>query len=468
MRYDADDLAFEAFEKNVSEVFVPDLGKQAVVVGAGMAGLTAARALADFFDYVLILETDALPREAAVRPGTPQCRHIHALLPGGLQALGRLFPGFEDSLGQAGAVPLRFGYDYWVERPGYDPFPLRDFGIRAYSMTRPLLEHTVRRRLTECRNVEIRENCRIQQFVASPGQARASAVQYANPDGHVETLDADLVIDASGHGSFTLEFLKSQGWPLPEETTIGVDIAYATACFDIPAEAPPWMGALTHPQYPGSTRTALLLPVEGNRWLVTMAGRYDDKPPGECHEYMAFAQSLRTQTVYNAIRRAKRPVEIQRFGFKASRWRHFERLEDFPPGLLPIGDAICRFNPIYAQGMSVSVLEAEILHRLLAESRAGGDRLANLGNAFFAGAAQLIDTPWWAAAVPDFIHPRTEGQRPPDLEDTLKFGAAVLRLATEDPGVHKLMLEVQSLLKLRSAYRDPELLQRVKGAMVAA
>jgi len=87
------------------------IGKQAVVVGAGMAGLMAARSLADFFERVVVLENDALPKEATHRPGTPQSRHIHALLAGGLQALSRLFPGFVESLSQAGAVRLRMGYD---------------------------------------------------------------------------------------------------------------------------------------------------------------------------------------------------------------------------------------------------------------------------------------------------------------------------------------------------------------------
>src|SRR5215813_11322218 len=105
------------------------IGKQAVVVGAGMAGLTAARALADFFERVIVLENDALPKEATQRPGTPQSKHIHCLLAGGQQALSRLFSGFVDSLSQARAVRLRIGYDDCIERPEYDPFPQRDLGI---------------------------------------------------------------------------------------------------------------------------------------------------------------------------------------------------------------------------------------------------------------------------------------------------------------------------------------------------
>jgi len=442
------------------------IGKQAVVVGAGLAGLTAARSLADFFERVVVLENDALPNEASHRPGTPQSRHIHALLAGGLQALSRLFPGFVESLSQAGAVRLRMGYDDRIELPGYDPFPQRDLGISIYGMTRPLLEFTVRKRLGEYRNVEIRESCRAQKFIT--GDAAVTAVRCENSDGRTETLKADLVVDASGHGSLTEALLNSIGWPLPEETWIGVDLGYTTALFDIPDGAPPdWMGVRTLAHYPHNKRAAIL-PVEGKRWMLTLAGRYDEKPPGDLDGCLMFAQQLRTPTVYNAIRQAKPVSEIARFVFKGSRWRHFERLEKLPQGLLPFGDAICRFNPIYGQGMGVAALEADVLNRLLAAQSAGGDRLAGLAAAFFSEVERLIDTPWWTAAMPDFSDPRTEGQRPSDFEDTLKFSAALLKLAAQDSAIHKLFIEVQNLLKPRSTYRDPELVRRVQGVMAEA
>jgi 2-polyprenyl-6-methoxyphenol hydroxylase-like FAD-dependent oxidoreductase len=446
------------------------IGKQAVIVGAGIAGLTAARSLADFFERVIVLENDALPKEATHRPGTPQSSHVHGLLAGGLQALSRLFLGFEDSLSQAGAVRLRMGYDYRIERPGYDPFPQRDFGLCIYSMTRPLLEFAVRKRLGEYCNIELREGCRAQEFIPAPNDAAVAAVRCQNSDGGSETLPADLVIDASGHGSLTLALLRFMGWPLPEETSIGVDIGYATTIFDVPEDAPPdWMGVFTFPSYPSNKRGALMLPVEGNRWILTLAGRFDEKPPADWDGFLTFARHLRTPTVHNAIRSLKPSSEIARFGFKTSCWRHFERLEKFPRALLPFGDVVCRFNPVYAQGMSVAALEADALHGLLrAQSAESADGYERLSGAFFAEAEKLIDTPWSAAAIPDFIDPRTEGQRPSDFEDSLKFLAALLKLAAEDAAVHKLFIEVQSLLKPRSVYRDPELVRRIKAVMAQA
>ena len=124
------------------------IGKQAVVVGAGIGGLTAAGALAEYFEQVVVLERDTLPPDAAHRAGTPQSRHIHGLLAGGQRALGELFPGFEQDLAGAGALPLRITLDVRIEMPGYDPFPQRDLGLLTYTMSRPLIELVVRRPAT--------------------------------------------------------------------------------------------------------------------------------------------------------------------------------------------------------------------------------------------------------------------------------------------------------------------------------
>src|SRR6516162_9563385 len=145
------------------------IGKQAVVVGAGMAGLPAARALADYFEQVVVLERDTLPVGASHRTGTPQGRLTHLLLGGGQRALGELFPGFEQDLAAAGAVPVRIGLDLRLELPGFERFPRRDLGVAAYAMSRPLIELTVRERVKRHANITIREHSRALNIVAAPG-----------------------------------------------------------------------------------------------------------------------------------------------------------------------------------------------------------------------------------------------------------------------------------------------------------
>src|SRR5712691_5399222 len=404
------------------------IGKRAVVVGAGMGGLTAAGALADRFEQVLVLERDALPADAIDRSGIPQGKHVHALLAGGLRGFGELFPGFEAELARAGAVTLRAGLDVRTERPGYDPFPQRDLGFDAFAMSRPLLEWLVRERVRALPNVELRQDCWVEALVARSDGAAVTGVRYGRPGAASEVLDADLVVDASGRGSLTLDLLESIGQPRPEESTIGVDLRYASAVFSIPDDVPAdWKGVFHFPHAPRTSRGALLLPLEGRRWIVTLAGRHGEDPPGDAEGFMTFVRQLRTSTLC---------------------------------------DAICRFNPVYGQGMSVAAQEAVALGRLLSTRAREADPLDGLALPFFAEAAALIDTPWFGAVIPDFVHPKTRGTRPENLEAMLKFGTALVRLAARDPAVHRLTAEVQNLLKSRSAYLDPELVQRIQALTV--
>jgi 2-polyprenyl-6-methoxyphenol hydroxylase-like FAD-dependent oxidoreductase len=165
----------------------PFVGKRAVVVGAGMGGLTTARALADYFEQVVVLERDALPPDITHRAGTPQSRHVHALLAGGQRALNELFPGFEQDLAQAGAVPLRVALDVRTEIPGYDPFPQRDLNWLVYSMSRPLIELTVRQRVQRYVNISVCPRCRVRDLIASADSATVTAIRCDNANGNSET-----------------------------------------------------------------------------------------------------------------------------------------------------------------------------------------------------------------------------------------------------------------------------------------
>jgi 2-polyprenyl-6-methoxyphenol hydroxylase-like FAD-dependent oxidoreductase len=308
----------------------------------------------------------------------------------------------------------------------------------------------------------------VQEVLASPTAEAVAGVRYENGSGTSETITADLVVDASGRGVPTFGLLQSIGHPPPEATTIGIDIGYATSIFSIPDDAPTdWKGVMTFGQAPQNSRGGLMLPLEGNRWMVTVGGRHGDVPPGDEEGFLTYAKALRTPTIYNAISHSKRLDGVARYGFPESIRRHFERLDAFPRGLLPLGDAICRFNPVYGQGMSVAALEACLLKTLLERLGEDGDPIAGLASTFFAEMQTLIETPW-SVALLDFAFPETRGQRPTDFEATFKFGIALTRLAAEDPAVHKLTLEVQHLLKPRSAYRDPALMQRVFEKMAKA
>jgi 2-polyprenyl-6-methoxyphenol hydroxylase-like FAD-dependent oxidoreductase len=443
------------------------LGRQAIVIGAGIAGLVTAKAMSSCFGRVTILERDALPATATARPGTPQARQIHVLLRGGLDALSGVFPTLEPDLESAGAVRVRLGSEARLETPDVDHFPRRDLGFDYWSMTRPVLEAVLRLRARQTPNVVLKPRTRAVQVLASTDGAAATGVRFEDADGENRELAADLVVDASSRGTLTLEFLDRIGASRPPETEIGIDLRYATAMFEIPSSAPTEWRAVLHRPSLDTGRGGLLVPVEDGRWQVNLTAMHGEAVPQTHREFVAFAKTLRTPTIYDAIARASPTGRVDRFGFPSSLRRHFEKLESFPKGLLPIGDAICRFNPAFGQGMSVAAQEVAILQRLAAARAAAPDPLDGLAVSFFAAIQAVLVAPW-SVAEGDFAYPGTRGQRPADLALRLKFNAALQRLAVQDAAVQQVMSEVNHLLRPPSALREPPIANRVMAMMASA
>jgi 2-polyprenyl-6-methoxyphenol hydroxylase-like FAD-dependent oxidoreductase len=436
------------------------IARDAVVIGAGIGGLAAAKAVAPYFDNVIVLDRDVLPDEFISRAGTPQARHAHMLLAGGQRALTELFPGIDADLMSAGAIRTQVGRDVMFERPGYDPFPRRDLSLEAFSMSRSLLEVISRRRLGQERNIQVRSGSRVIELVASFDRRAIGAVRYGDSNGEQE-IPADIVVDASGRARPTLSFLGKSGFPKPAEAEIGVDLGYASAIFEIPAYTPrDWLGLAHFPALPNEARGGLILPIEHGRWIVSLVGVHGDAPPTEIERFRAFAESFRTRTFFDAISCAKQVGEIARYNLPSSIRRDFRGLHHLPRGLIPLGDSVCRFNPVFGQGMSVAIQEAVILGCLLGSRLGLADPLDGLAQDYLREIQRCLEAPW-ATAMIDFVNPKTRGERPPDLDKSLRYGAALLRLAAVDPEVHKVMAEVNHLVRPHSALREPHLAARI-------
>jgi 2-polyprenyl-6-methoxyphenol hydroxylase-like FAD-dependent oxidoreductase len=443
-----------------------NLGKRAIVVGAGLAGLSVARVLSDYFDQVMILDRDELADDALPRPGVPQGKHPHALLGGGLKALETLFPGFANHLLRAGAEPIDPGFDMLNEIPGQDAWPRIKLRLRTYSMSRPLMERTLRLQVERIGNITVRGGCRVLKVESESNAYDARGVQCQLSDGSLETISSDLIMDASGNGTVTMEFLKATGRRPPEETRIGVDMRYASALFERFPIYDGYKIVYTLPDAPEQARGGLILPAENNSNQVVLIGRGNDIPPIDSDVFLSYARQLPTPTIYHAIKNAKRLTAITPFSFPESRRRHFTEVPDFPLGLLPIGDAICRFNPVYGQGMTVAAQEANVLSDLL--RTLGGDWRAGLARAFLTKADTLITHPWAMSAIPDFIYPDTTGERPPDLQDRLNFQRALYRLAVFDAEIYQLLVEIRHVLKPLTLLDSPSIVRRVKGEIASS
>jgi 2-polyprenyl-6-methoxyphenol hydroxylase-like FAD-dependent oxidoreductase len=439
--------------------------KHAIVVGAGMAGLAAAKAIAPHFEKVTVFDRDSLPDAPAPRSGTPQSRHTHALLTGGHFALDRLFPGLEIDLMDAGAVRLRLRRDMRLELPGFDPFPQRDLGYDQFALSRPALERICRHRVEQELNIEIRPRARVTEVIASPDNAGAAGVRFEDVRGAAGSLAADLIVDASGRISLTQGFLEAIAWQKPSTVEIGMDQAYSTLVFEKPEDAPnDWRVVIHAAAAPHSSRHGVLFPMEGGRWSVSLAENHGNAPPGDVDGFMEFLASFRMPTIHRALRGAKRIGDIARFRMPCSVRCGYDRLDRFPRGVIPLGDSAYRFPPIFGQGMSVAAQECCVLAGLIESRRWRIDPLDGLAEAYLQEIQPLLETPW-SHAMSDLAYPETRGERPPDLERKLRYGRALLQLAAIDPEVDKVFSEVRGLLKPFSALREPKLVGRVEALL---
>lgn len=440
-------------------------GHHALVIGGSLAGLLAARVLRDHFERVTVVERDRLPEAPAPRAGVPQARHQHALLVRGRLILERLFPGLQEELVRAGAPLVDMAADMaWLTPAGW--------GIRFSSSlvmlacSRDLLEWSVRRRLGAQPGLRFLEQGDVDGLAVSPdgGAVAAAFVRSRREPMAPGRIDADLVIDASGRGSRAPHWLEALGYDRPEETTVNAFLGYASRIYQRPASLPvDWKAAYIQPAPPEFTRGGVAFPLEGDRWMVTLAGLGGDYPPTDEAGFLAFARSLRSPALYESIKDAEPVSPIASCRATQNRRRHYERLRRFPERFVVLGDAACAFNPVYAQGMTMAAVGAELLDRCLRER----PDLSGLPSRFHRKLARANRAAWMLATSEDLRVRGTVGGRL-DVPTRLMHGYLdqIVALTTRDPGVRVRLLEVFHMLRSPAALFAPHVLARVIGQAV--
>jgi 2-polyprenyl-6-methoxyphenol hydroxylase-like FAD-dependent oxidoreductase len=439
-------------------IFIMAASLHAVVIGASMAGLLAARVLADHVDHVTLIERDDLPDSPDVRSGVPQGRHVHAFLAQGQRVIESFFPGISDELTQAGSPRIRWGIDTaYLTAGGWSK--RFDVGIQTNLITRPDLEWRVRRRLINRGGIAVLCRTDVRRLLIENG--RVVGVEIASRDtGELRTLNADLVVDVSGRRSRTPEWLAEAGFPTPEETHVNSYLGYATRFYEKPDKEFAWKVLFVNGRpAQGLKRGAGIFEVAGGRWMVTLGGLNKDYPPTDDEGFLEFARSLAAPEIYAVLRDAKPLTPIYGYRVEGSQWRHYERLTRRPERLLIMGDALCAFNPLYGQGMTVAAMEAKDLSLLLYER--GRGQWDGLEEAFQKQAAKSIEQAWLMATGEDLRYEGTEGDRPNAFARLAqRYIDRVIAVMPQDEQVTRAFMEVMNLTQPATALFAPHILWR--------
>jgi 2-polyprenyl-6-methoxyphenol hydroxylase-like FAD-dependent oxidoreductase len=429
------------------------VGDSAVVVGGSVAGLLAARCLADYFSDVVVLEADEYPADPETRRGVPQGGHVHALQEAGRATLEDLFPGYGEDLLAAGGLLIDGASDIeFYSEGGF----LADGSQRlpGYTATRPLFEAVVRRRIADSDAVEIRTDCRVTDYPLDESCA-VEGVRFREEIGEETQLAADLVVDATGRTSKTPGWLERNGYAAPPVEEVTIDVGYSTVPVERPPESRDTVLALAEAP---RVRGGAAFPVEGDRWLVNVHGVHGDHPPTDLAGVTEFASSLPVPELERLLREQSVLGEVDHYPFPSSRRRYYERLDRFPEGLVVVGDAVASFNPVYGQGMSVAALEALQLHRAL-----GVGGLDGLAPRYFDRAASVVDTAWTMAVGADAQFSATPESPSRAADLFARYLSRLRRRAHSDPDLRVALMRVISMEQSPASLLRPRTVARVLG-----
>ena len=427
-------------------------GTCAIVIGGSMAGLLASRILAAHYQRVLIVERDSFPEIGQQRRGVPQGRHAHGLLASGRDILERLFPNISDQIIRAGAVTGDIVRDSrWFFEGGC--LNRVESGLNGLLVSRPFLEGMVRARVKALPRIQILESTHVDGLAVSPDRHRVTGIKVGS-----DVLQADLVVDATGRGSHSSEWLHAMGYPPPAEDRVQIALGYTTRLFRRSPQHLNGDMAVIIPPTPSGKRGGVMIAQEDNRWTVTLTGHFGNYAPAELPGFVEFAKTLPAPFIHEIIRDAEPLGEPAVARFPASIRRRYENLKRFPDGYLVFGDAISSFNPIYGQGMSVAALEAMALDGVLRENP------RDLARRFFARAATIVDGPWSTAAANDLRMPEATGPRTRSVKLINSYMAKLHQAAHSDPVLSLAFHQVANLLAAPETVLHPRLMLRVLRA----
>lgn len=367
-----------------------------VVIGGSIAGMLAARVLADYC-AVTIVETDNLPTQPHARKGVPQSVQPHVLITKGYRVIEELFPGIGKELQAAGALPIDWAQEFYhFMRGEWNAIAPSPSDIISFTCTRPLLEWCIRQRLANFSNVQFLEQHRVTGLRSNNNHINGVSL-HSLADAHQTILSADLVVDASGRRSLAPKWLPNLGLTPPTETVINPFLGYATRRYKLPNFNFDWKVMLISHSPPHHPRLGYLAKIEGDELIATLSGYGHNYPPLDEQGFLDFARSLPSPNFYQAIRKAEPVSPIYAHRATANRLYHYDQIS-MPKGFIALGDAVCALCPVYGQGITVSALSAIVLQKWLKVQTANFDH-GNSNTTSFQKKLAKSNAPHWALAT---------------------------------------------------------------------
>jgi flavin-dependent dehydrogenase len=417
--------------------------EKVIVIGGSIAGKLAAKALSHTFRQVIILEAGQRWKEKAPRKKVPQSYHPHVLLKGGEEAIEKLFPHFLDQLIEDGSIVNNFTRDLKWHHFGFwkQQFPGE---LVMVQQSRPMLEWHLQHRIDQVSNIATMYETKAEQLLLDHRRNKISGVRVRSlKTGREEELLANMVVDASGFGSKSVEWLKSYGIEVKEEK-VWIQLFYATRFFRLKnQDRPDWCNLLISPSFPENPYGAFIQTIEENRFSVTFSGYANERAPKTNEEFFAYAQKLPVPDVFHFLEQVEPISEIKIHKIPYQVRRRFD-LADVPEGFLVVGDAHCRFDPVFGQGISVAAKEALELQSYF-KYFAYPDK--GFTKTFHKRISNLIATPWEMAITEAFRHPDINGDRP--LIQPIKQwnSKKVYQLSAFDPEAYLRLVRVMNLMR---------------------
>jgi 2-polyprenyl-6-methoxyphenol hydroxylase-like FAD-dependent oxidoreductase len=309
-------------------------------------------------------------------------------------------------------------------------------------------------------NVTLLEQCDACALAASGDRARVTGVVVQRAgQAASETFWSDLVVDAAGRGSRGGAWIEALGYERAPEEEIRIGVGYTSRLLRRRADDLPGAKcAIIAATPPNERRIGVLFPIEGDRWMVTLGGWLGDHAPADPDGFLEFARSLPVSDVYDVMKNAEAVSEFAVYKFPSNLRRRYERVRQVPDGYLVTGDALCSFNPIYGQGMTVAALEAMTLGACLRGDRAS---FVGLPGRFYRRVSKVIDVAWQSAAGADFAYPSVDGVKAPGTDLINSYVHRVQRAMLRDTAVFRAFLDVMNLTKAPTSLFRPRILWRV-------